>query len=671
MPTSTLTSLAILKVNWDKQKKGYLDNFVPILAECIRLSPDEVVSAPALQGQLRAQFGLSLPQNVITKLLPRVKHEGYIRYERKAYHRNDSKLALLQFQGIQRQVTRSHEALIACLIQFCKDTHKVEWTETEAEAALQSYLEEYDLHVLGAAVHGSVIPPVAHTEKGAKYLVGAFVQHLQACHSSDFEYLETVVKGNMLANAVFLPDPDHAERKFRHTSVYIDTPFLMHSLGYNGDIRKAACVELLEMLYATGASLKCFRHTVEEVRGILGFCTGQIERGQPGVLTNPSLEYFLARGYTSTDIQMLAVNLETELEALRISIEETPPYTHPYNHVIGEQQLTQDLKDHIPYRDYRADNGARSDSVPKALERDVASISAIMRLRKGQNYFLVEDCRAILLTDNSTLARVSREFLAAEIQAGSIPPCITDIALTNILWLKRPTLAPDLPRKRIIADCYAATQPNDTLWRCYLSEVEKLKKNGDQSAGRYYMMRHSIDARTVLMETTLGEPEAFTQGTVPEIMKVVEEEVKAEVQSKYEAEAARRESTEKVAESTQKELDEVKQQVSAKESARVARATINAQRVARIIVRSLTGVILVLLALATAYTLPLGMPEIKDAWAKYILFVLLLLILVLSIGNLWKGVTIDGYLRKLEVSITKKVARLFLSLSEPAPGADG
>ncbi len=56
--TPSIISLAILKVNWDKKRKDYVDNFVPIVAEAIRLSDHDVVSIPQLQQDIRAKFGL-------------------------------------------------------------------------------------------------------------------------------------------------------------------------------------------------------------------------------------------------------------------------------------------------------------------------------------------------------------------------------------------------------------------------------------------------------------------------------------------------------------------------------------------------------------------------------------------------------------------------------------
>lgn len=43
MASPTITSLAILTVNWEDRKQGYLDYFLPFLAESIRRKGSEFV----------------------------------------------------------------------------------------------------------------------------------------------------------------------------------------------------------------------------------------------------------------------------------------------------------------------------------------------------------------------------------------------------------------------------------------------------------------------------------------------------------------------------------------------------------------------------------------------------------------------------------------------------
>ena len=91
--------------------------------------------------------------------------------------------------------------------------------------------------------------------------------------------------------------------------------------------------------------------------------------------------------------------------------------------------------------------------------------------------------------------------------------------MTTLCWLKAPLQAPDLPRKQILADCYAAMQPGDELWSRYLNEVDRLKEAGDVTQEDYDTLRYSIDARRALMNQTLGSSESFTLGTVAEVLK--------------------------------------------------------------------------------------------------------------------------------------------------------
>ena len=67
MANVTITSLAILTVNWEDRKKGYLDNFVPFLVESIRHKDSEVISANDVQASVQAEFGLRLPINTINQ----------------------------------------------------------------------------------------------------------------------------------------------------------------------------------------------------------------------------------------------------------------------------------------------------------------------------------------------------------------------------------------------------------------------------------------------------------------------------------------------------------------------------------------------------------------------------------------------------------------------------
>ncbi|MBI3662002.1 MAG: hypothetical protein HY234_02990 [Acidobacteria bacterium] len=71
-------------------------------------------------------------------------------------------------------------------------------------------------------------------------------------------------------------------------------------------------------------------------------------------------------------------------------------------------------------------------------------------------------------------------------------------------------MAPDLPRRRLIADAYAAMEPPDELWKAYLVEIARLETKGEISAEDYMLLRHVLSAKAALMDLTKGDASAFT-----------------------------------------------------------------------------------------------------------------------------------------------------------------
>lgn len=642
MPNRTIGSLALLKVSWDQQQKDYFENFVPMVAECIRLSEDEVVSVPVLQTDLQSRFGLTLPQSAIDKILRRVRKRGYVRLKNRVYTRNLDALNSLPFREVQQQVMQVQEQFISSFVSFCSDRYEVALSTEDAETAIQSFLEQDQLIVADAMANGTVIPAVKRPVKHGRFLVATFVRHLQELHGADLGYFETIVKGHMLANAVFLPDPSRASRNFQGTEVFLDTPFLILALGYGGQARKEPRTELLNLLYETGAKLRCFRHTSDEIKGILDSSAARMGSGnlhQTFGSYGQSIDHFLSQGYSSSDVSMLATRLDKDLGSLGVQIVDRPEYRA--EHVIDEDQLQAELTEQLGYYS------------KQAVRRDVESVAAIVRLRRGRECFFVEECRAIFITNNWSLVRVVNQALREGTTYGAMHPCLTDYTLTNLLWLKKPTASPDLPRKRIIADCYAATQPSDKLWRAYLSEIQKLEAQGDITEEDYYLLRYDLEAKTALMDLTRGDEGAFTQGTVQDILSVIRSDIQSEAQQELEAETRARE-----------EAERLRQEADMREANRKFRIGTRAQTFARKVCRVLKYVVLGFLVLVTLLTSIWGVPSFFPAWSRYPIAVASGAILVFSAISLMFGTKLETYIDRFESLLTRGTERMLLKLSE-------
>lgn len=670
MKSNIITSLAILKVNWDELRKDYLENFVLLIAECIRQGDTEVISVSTLQTDLKKRFGLFIPQHGIKAILRRVQKLQYIRKENNVYYRNKNELRGLDFKKTQQGVVEKHEKLIASLIRFTASRFDIKWTDTEAESALLGYIEENQIPILTIVYSGGTLPDQPHPSRGSKYILAAFVRWLLDEHASEFDYLETIIKGNMLANAIFLTESGTVDSRFIDTEIYFDTSFLIFALGYAGKVRQEPCRELLSLLYEAGADLRCFGHTADEILGVLHACSNKVDSGHFEPAYGPSVEHFLMTGQKGSDIIMLANRLPDNLKGLKVDIVDKPAYEKTkYQFVIDEGMLTQALESDIGYKN------------PMALQRDVDSIASIPRLRQGRDYYSIEKCKAIFVTQNSHLVRASRRYFKERenMSKTEVAYCITDYMLTNLLWLKKPLKAPDLPRKRLIADCYAATMPeqqqDQTLWKKYISEMGRLADEGKVTADDCYLLRYSLEAKTALMDLTLGDQDAFTSGTVPEILQIVRNQIamRAEqerlqkqkdhvdetsalqtiLRNDLEAEAVKRQQAEMFVSAAKAREDERRLSVQAR-----------AQRLAQVLSIAIMIALAIMISVATVTTFPWRLPEFRDSYARYSIAAVQFILLIWSILNILIGTTVRDVVRRLEIKLANSLFRLFWSLSE-------
>ena len=240
----------------------------------------------------------------------------------------------------------------------------------------------------------------------------------------------------------------------------------------------------------------------------------------------------------------------------------------------------------------------------------------------------MEECGALFVTTNIALARATRQFFQKEAPPGAAALAVTDYALANLLWLKNPTGAPDLPHKRLIAETYAAMRPSENLWSSYLMEIASLEDNGQVTADDYLLLRHSLSAKASLMDLTDGREDAFTEGSVKDILKVAKETLRADLLADVEAQRRRRLEAEDKLQSREEETLALRQRL---------------RGVAGWIAKSARQALFVvscpLLAFGVLLTFPWALPPLPRFWETYVTPGVFLLVLSLMLGNLIWGTT--------------------------------
>jgi hypothetical protein len=534
---SAITSLALLKVFWDAQK-SYVENFVPFVCDCLRSAPQNEVSLPALQKSIKNDFGLEIPQGALRTIVEKARRSGLVTIQHGVFQRTARCLESDNLTTIKSEVLRKGAALVQKLSDYAKKHFEIDWTPSQAETALYSYLRERSSGVLQAALSGAKLPKIEQSVTQADFIVNSFILNLFERDPDGFEFLEAVVRGSIIANVLLYPDLDSVGENFDRVEFYFDTRFLLRALGFSGPNLQAPCVELLTLLFTENAALYCFSSTFDEVHRVLDFAARNLrrppaQREQVG----ESIDFLVRQGHTASDLELAIASLEQSLGALHIYVKEKPPHRAAIG--IDELRLKDILLSETKY------------ATEEALYHDLDAVTSIHRLRRGKPKESLENCDAIFVTTNAPLTRASTRYFREEFGGTNYAPhCIFHHTLTTLVWLKRPMVAPDLPQKIIVADCYAALNPTDSLWRNYVREIDRLQAKGDITADDYYILRYSSEARSALMELTLADTSAFAEGTVEEVLERARTAMRSQLAVELEKERVMRMEAERLARET-------------------------------------------------------------------------------------------------------------------------
>ena len=646
-----LTSLAIIKVSFDNGR-DYIGNFLPFVGHCLLHSGDDVVALGPLQSEIKAQFGLDIPQGALKTILSRATRDGVVRRDHGVYYPVADKLGKYDLGGSAAGYLRTHRAVISSLRAFALNDFNKQWTDDYAETTLIGFLSQASVAVLAADLEGAP-PPSDAVDSRARLIVSRFIARAAAEQPDTFGYIATVAKGLMLSNVLYLPGTfERAEQRFGHdVDVYLDTPFVLRALEYTSPELAAPCVELLVLLQQQSARLRVFDHTYSEIEGVLRGAGAAYKQRAKARFEGDVVEYFIREELSESDVELFLAQLPERLESAGIRVIPTPPYEERFG--VDEKKLEAHLVEKIGYRN------------DDAMIRDIGSLTAIHRLRAGRVYTRLEQTPAILVTTNAQLAYTSGRFFAQEHGASAVPYCVPDHLFTAITWLKAPRTAPDLPVRQVLADSYAAINPSDALWRRYLSEIRRLIARGDVREEDGTLLVFSREARDALVDVTGNDASAFGEGTVEQVLAIARANARSEVEEElrltrvaHAAEVAEREGE---IDDSRKEADELARRL-AEAHARTERLIGGiAGAAAWTLVVPLFALVAAALVVATALAIDGVVPAKWSNAVPIVASICIVLGATLGLLNLVFGVSLVQLLHRLRSQIRTRVLRALKS----------
>ena len=519
MSSTTLTSLAMLKVNID-QGFDYLDYLRPFTLQVLYDHTPNPVTDVAVRDHIRTDFGLELPERAVQIVLKRLSRKDILAREHGVYHIIEG----LPNPNISEEKIKASQhirTVVASLRAFSQDTARPIASDDEAVQAICAFLAEFNIPCLRAYLRSTAIPTVANHDNALIVLVSKYVLSIQVTDPELFDSFLVVVKGHMLANALLCPDLQKAPKTYKQVTFYFDTPLLVQCLDLEGHEKRAAVEDLIALLRNLGATVAAFSHSRDELDRVI--------RGSSDYVDSPNGRGAIVMearkaGTTKSDLLMIAGQIDEKLNAAGIEVIQTPHYDIDFQ--IDERTFEHVLKDEVWYHN------------PRAKEDDINSVRSIYVLRSGKSPSNVERAMAVLVTSNNGFAQAAFEYGKDHEASREVSSVITDFSLANMAWLKAPLGAPTLPMTEVIAFSYAALQPPKDLLDKYLNEIDKLEKQSKITESDHQLLRSSEIAQKELMNLTLGDEEALTAQTVTETLSRVVSEIKKEENEKYQTEQA-------------------------------------------------------------------------------------------------------------------------------------
>lgn len=508
---TTLTSLAMLKVNADAEKRDYLEYLRPFVLQILSSYKIEPITDVQIAHLISQDFGLKIPNSVINLFLKRLANKGILKKDNEIYILNKAVNAPPNLIPEMEKAKRHITAISKALYEYSQDKLYKLKDEKESLNIILAFLSEFSIECLKTYIFGTTLPKVLHKKHKMIVLTSQFLRDIHKNNPQLFDSFVVLTKGHMLANALICPDLDSLTQLFSKTTFYLDTPVIARLLGLAGEIRETAATEMVTMARKLGAKFAVFLHTKQELYNVI--------IGAAHFLDSPEGRGSIVRemrkaGKTYSDMILIANKIDDYLLKKGVRIIDTPKYN--YDLQIDEAVFEGILEEEIDYYN------------PKARLFDINSVRSIYAIRESSAPCRLEDSKATLVTSNVAFAKAAFEYGKGHESTKEISSVITDFSLANIVWLKSPVEASELPKTEILSYSYAALNPPEALWVKYIQEIDKLKEQSEITARDHAILKCSLSVPEQLMDLTLGDEEALTKQNIREILEKTKGELTQE-----------------------------------------------------------------------------------------------------------------------------------------------
>lgn len=511
-----LVNLAILETLKTNDCKDEIDLFIPYVAVSIAHLKEIPFSATDLKNQLKMEFGIDAPAAAIDVLMARAKKRDLLRIENHVYFpvsENIKPWSEQYAEGVDR-VDESLGLVAKEFIEFSDSKYNKKISEDEAIDFIYDFLRENIGDSALISIDRREIN--SSTIKNQKHLTASFIAHIYATKSELRPNFEMVTRAIMLAGYLGYANQIVAKSDYRKITVYLDTPIILGLLGYSGDSKLNALLEMINMLQKFKIDLAIFDVTVREVEGVLRAWATGLQTRNYGKFNLKTLELLKHK-------KIDHIALETELALLERKIEKFGLRIHRGFKLIDRYNCDLQALEAKIKSEYNGNKDTRHDA-------DV--LNRVLNSRKGQRVNKLSQEFSIFITPNTTLVEIGQEFFGDLDR--TIPYAATDRWLTTMFWFKHPDIFKDLPTRMLLSSAYGTMLTENGFWRRFSERLEGLQKKHEISEEDFILVRHDTSLLLRVHELSVDRGMEFTDRDVFDVVEDIKQKNLAEKDSEIE-----------------------------------------------------------------------------------------------------------------------------------------
>jgi hypothetical protein len=525
-----LVKLAALRTEFNDGQNDLVRQFMPLVGYAISQIRETIVSESEIQKNIFSTMQFNVPVGAIRVFINRAAHKNYrflIKNPDGTYSPNREKLSQLKFPERLRIAKLNQSLLFAEFSKYSKNNFESQIDIDDIEPYFFEILFDIApiiMRSIADPVKNQLQIPADHgsSEDRMRYRVCKFIVDSSVKESDNLTYIEEFVHGAIMAESLFYSTPNEALAKMSDVKVFLDTSILLNLMGFSEDPEVRASRELVDLLRKLGARVRCFRDTQSELHGILYAVTRAKENGRkynwrPGDVG----DIIDRRGMDISSLSATLVGLEDELNRKGVQVEDRPQVSEAIQIAIDEGVFADKIKIASSGRLVGNESG---DTLDRRLRHDIDCVRAIYQMRAGLPVSSLERCKAIFVTNASTLSRVSAEFFAEQddtMLQSSVPICIGSSVFTMLMWLKATDRRPKIAKDRLVANSIAALTPSPEMWKALMESLTRMLDRGEINQNEFDFLSNAYETRTLLMTETEGDIGAITSGTVEDIRQKI------------------------------------------------------------------------------------------------------------------------------------------------------